>query len=62
MSFYVLSLVLIAAILHAVWNFLAKKAKGKAPFVWLMYIASTIIYLPILIYRINQGAIIYGYR
>ena len=60
MSLYVLSLVLIAAVLHAAWNFLSKKAKGKAPFVWLMYIASTILYLPILIYCVNQGDIIYS--
>src|SRR6187402_3094490 len=60
MSFYVLLLVVTAAILHAVWNFLSKKAKGKAPFVWLMYIASTIIYLPVLIYSVSQGDIIYS--
>lgn len=39
---------------------LSKKAKGKAPFVWLMYIASTIIYLPFLIYSVDQGNIIYS--
>ena len=55
MSVYVLSLVLTAAVLHAFWNLLSKKAKGKAPFIWLIYIASMILYLPVLIYRIRQG-------
>src|ERR1700709_1261031 len=59
MSLYVLSLVLTAAVLHAVWNLLSKKAKGKAPFIWLMYIASTVLYLPVLLYRIKQGDNIY---
>lgn len=60
MSFYVLSLVLTAAVLHAFWNLLSKKAKGKAPFIWLMYIAGTILYLPVLVYRIKQGDNIYS--
>jgi len=34
------SLILTAAVLHALWNLLAKRAKGKAPFIWLMYVAS----------------------
>lgn len=55
MSFYVLSLVLTAAVLHAFWNLLSKKASGKAPFIWLMYIVSTVLYLPVLLYSIKQG-------
>jgi len=55
MSLYVLSLVLTAAVLHAFWNLLSKKAKGKAPFIWLIYIANTVLYLPLLLYRIKQG-------
>jgi drug/metabolite transporter (DMT)-like permease len=55
MSLYVLSLILTAAVLHAFWNLLSKKANGKAPFIWLMYIASTLSYLPVLLYRIGQG-------
>ena len=60
MSFYVLSLVLTAAVLHAFWNLLSKKAKGKAPFIWLIYITSTVLYLPLLLYKINQGDNIYS--
>lgn len=60
MSFHVLALVLAAAVLHAFWNLLSKKVKGKAPFIWLMYIASTVLYLPVLLYSIQQGDIIYA--
>jgi drug/metabolite transporter (DMT)-like permease len=55
MSIYVLSLVLSAAVLHACWNLISKKANGKAPFIWLMYIASTILYLPVLLYQVKHG-------
>lgn len=58
MSFYVLSLVLSAAVLHAFWNLLSKKANGKAPFIWLIYIASAVLYLPVLVYMFIQGDIV----
>jgi len=54
MSLYVLVLVLTAAIIHASWNLLAKKTKGKTPFIWLQYIASNILYLPFLFFLTNQ--------
>jgi drug/metabolite transporter (DMT)-like permease len=60
MSVYVLSLLLTAAVLHAFWNLLSKQAKGKAPFIWLMYVASTVLYLPVLLYKITQGDSIYS--
>ena len=59
MSLYVLVLVLTAAILHASWNLLAKKTKGKTPFIWLQYIASNMLYLPFLFFQTNQGQTIY---
>jgi drug/metabolite transporter (DMT)-like permease len=59
MSLYVLALVLTAAVLHASWNLLAKKTKGKTPFIWLQYIASNILYLPFLFFQSNQGYTIY---
>jgi len=55
MSLYVLSLILTAAMLHAFWNLLSKKARGKAPFIWLVYIANTVFYLPVFLYRIKHG-------
>lgn len=60
MSLYVLFLVLAAAVLHASWNLLAKKTKGKTPFIWLQYIASNILYLPFLFFQTNHGHAIYS--
>ncbi|HEX4374780.1 MAG TPA: DMT family transporter [Puia sp.] len=60
MSLYVLVLVLTAAVLHATWNLLAKKTKGKTPFIWLQYIASNILYLPFLFFQTNLGHTIYS--
>jgi uncharacterized membrane protein len=57
MSLYVLVLVLIAAVLHATWNLLAKKTKGKTPLIWLQYLASNILYLPLLLFLLQQGHI-----
>lgn len=53
MSLCVLVLVLTAAILHASWNILAKKTKGKTPFIWLQYITGNILYLPFLFFQTN---------
>ena len=55
MSLYVLSLVLTAAVLHAGWNLLSKKAQGKTPFIWLIYAVSSLVYLPVLLFSIYRG-------
>jgi drug/metabolite transporter (DMT)-like permease len=47
MTAFALSLVLAAAFIHASWNFLAKRAGGGAPFVWLFATLSAILYAPI---------------
>lgn len=60
MTLYVLALVLSAAILHAWWNLLSKRAKGKTPFTWLMYVASNLVYLPAIVYELNTGEKIYS--
>jgi len=60
MSLYVLGLVLTAAVLHAWWNLLSKKAKGQTPFIWLIYLASNIIYLPAIVYTLSTGEKIYS--
>ena len=42
-----LSLVLGAAVLHAAWNFAAKRVRrGGAAFVWSYYTAASILLLP----------------
>jgi drug/metabolite transporter (DMT)-like permease len=41
-----LALILAAAAIHAVWNLLAKRAGGGAPFVWLFTLLSGVLYTP----------------
>lgn len=40
-------LVLVAAVLHAGWNFLSKRSEGGTSFVWLFCVFSTVIYAPL---------------
>jgi drug/metabolite transporter (DMT)-like permease len=49
MSATALTLILIAALAHATWNLFSKQASatGAASFVWLMALAATAIYLPV---------------
>ncbi len=42
-------LVILAALIHATWNFLAKKAGGGAAFVFLGVVAMVVIYLPVML-------------
>ncbi|CAG5008363.1 hypothetical protein DYBT9275_04250 [Dyadobacter sp. CECT 9275] len=60
MSFYVLSLVLTAAVLHAGWNLLSKKTQGRTPFIWLVYTASSVVYLPILLFTVSKETTIWS--
>ncbi len=60
MTLYVLALVLTAAVLHAWWNLLSKKTKGKIPFIWLVFVTGNIIYLPIVIYELKTGVSIFS--
>lgn len=48
MTAFALTLVLIAAVLHATWNLCAKKAGGGLPFVWLVTIIICTLYVPVL--------------
>jgi drug/metabolite transporter (DMT)-like permease len=41
-----IGLVIAAAFLHATWNLLAKRAAAGGAFLWLMYVASGLIYAP----------------
>ena len=49
MSAFAIALVLFAAVLHATWNYLAKRTYGGIPFVWLYSVVAAIIYLPLII-------------
>ncbi|MEO5960218.1 MAG: EamA family transporter, partial [Opitutaceae bacterium] len=48
MNAFPLTLVLIAAVLHATWNLCAKRAGGGLPFVWLVGAVICTFYIPIL--------------
>ena len=48
-----LVLVLGAAVLHATWNFLAKRSAGAGvPFVWLVDIGSAVLWTPVAVVAI----------
>lgn len=47
MSTAALALVLVAAVLHATWNFAAKRSGGGLPFVWLGGMFSLALYVPV---------------
>lgn len=56
-----LALVLAAAVLHASWNFLAKRSAGAgAPFVWLVDVASAAVWTPVAIITIAVGSPTFG--
>lgn len=44
-----LGLVLTAAVVHASWNFLAKRAAGGVAFLWLITFVSSVVYAPLAI-------------
>jgi len=45
-----LSIVLVAAFLHAFWNYLTKKSLNKTAFIWWAILFSTIIFFPMFLY------------
>jgi drug/metabolite transporter (DMT)-like permease len=56
MSPLALTLVLLASVTHAVWNFLAKKSNGGVAFIWLTYLGSTILFLPGILWVIMESS------
>ncbi|MEX2044813.1 MAG: DMT family transporter [Opitutus sp.] len=49
MTAFALALVLVAAVLHATWNFCAKRAGGGLPFVWLVGAVICTLYVPVVV-------------
>lgn len=49
MTHLVLLLVLVAAVVHASWNFLAKRAGDSVGFLWLFSMVSALLYVPVLL-------------
>ena len=50
MSGLALGIVIVAALLHASWNYLAKKSWKKIAFIWWSILIATILYFPMFIY------------
>jgi len=46
---FALLLVLTAALLHALWNLLAKRARGGIPFTWLFSLLTVVLWAPIIV-------------
>ena len=51
-----LALVVTGAIVHALWNILAKQGIGGALFVWAYSVASAVLYLPLAVWALVTGA------
>ena len=49
MSTFAIVLVLSAAVLHAVWNYMAKRTYGGVPLVWLFGTLAALIYFPLVV-------------
>jgi drug/metabolite transporter (DMT)-like permease len=57
-----LALVLTAAVLHASWNFLAKRSAGAgAPFVWLVDVGSAVLWTPVAVVAIAVSSPAFGW-
>lgn len=56
MSGFSLFLILVAALIHATWNVLAKRASGGAPFVWLYGVVAAALYTPFAWWLIARDA------
>ncbi|MBW7884078.1 MAG: EamA family transporter [Caldilineaceae bacterium] len=56
MTLVALALVLTAAVLHATWNLLAKRARGGVLFVWLFSLLSVVVFAPFAAYLIWTGS------
>jgi drug/metabolite transporter (DMT)-like permease len=57
-----LALVLGAAVLHATWNFLAKRTAGAGvPFVWLVDVGSAALWTPVAVVAIAVGSPRFGW-
>ncbi len=46
----VLGIVLVAAFLHAFWNYLTKKSRNKIAFIWWAILFSVILFFPMFLY------------
>jgi drug/metabolite transporter (DMT)-like permease len=49
-------LIIIASLFHAFWNYLSKKANEGIIFIWLIYVLSVIIYIPVMVWQLWSSA------
>ena len=55
MTSFALPLIVLSAVMHASWNLIAKRARTSgAPLVWLFAVFETLLFLPVIIYTLNQ--------
>ena len=57
MNFVALSLILISAIIHALWNLLAKQSRDKLVFIWWSMLATLFIYFPLFFWYLRQSSL-----
>ncbi len=57
MSGLSLGIVLVAALFHASWNYLAKKSRKKLAFIWWFLLIASLGYLPMILYFWRQLSI-----
>jgi drug/metabolite transporter (DMT)-like permease len=61
MTSQALVMVMIASITQPYWNYLAKKANGGLPFIWLTYAVGTLILLPFFLWALITTPVEFSY-
>lgn len=55
MTLFALGLVVVGALIHALWNLLAKHSNGGAHFVWCYSAVCSVLYLPLAVWAVSTG-------
>ena len=56
MNFIALLLILTSAVIHALWNLLAKQSRDKLAFIWWSMLAILFIYFPLFLWYLRQSS------
>jgi len=56
-----LILVIVAALLHAIWNLITKQVNGGLPFFWLISLFSAVLFLPVVIFQLHKEHLTYAF-